>query len=31
MWMQEYAVYADCAHIREYVDADEDLIHTIHT
>ena len=27
MWMQEYAVHADHAHIREYADADENLIH----
>ena len=28
----EYAVHADCAHMREYadVDADENLIHIIH-
>ena len=30
MRMREYAVYADYAHIRKYVDADENLIHTIH-
>ena len=29
MQMQEYAVLADYAHIREYVDADENLIHII--
>ena len=28
--MREYAVHADYAHIREYVDADENLIHIIH-
>ena len=32
----EYAVHADCAHMREYADADadadadENLLHTIH-
>ena len=26
----EYAVHADCAHMREYADADENLIHIIH-
>jgi len=30
MRMQEYAVYADYAHIHEYTDADENLIHIIH-
>ena len=30
MRMRECAVHADCAHIREYADADENLIHTIH-
>ena len=26
----EYAVHADYAHMREYADADENLIHIIH-
>ena len=30
MRMREYAVHVDCAHIREYADADENLIHIIH-
>ena len=30
MRMREYAVHADYAHIREYADADENLIHIIH-
>ena len=28
--LREYAVHADYAHIREYADADENLIHIIH-
>ena len=31
MRMREYAVNADCAHMCEYADADENLIHIIHT
>ena len=30
MRMREYAVHADYAHICEYADADENLIHIIH-
>ena len=30
MRMQEYAVHADYAHIRDYADADENIIHIIH-
>ena len=30
MRMREYAVHADYAHIREYADADENLIHINH-
>ena len=28
--MQEYAVHADCSHMREYADADENIIHINH-
>ena len=31
MQLQEYAVNTDCAHIREDVDADENLTHINHT
>ena len=30
MQMREYAAHADYAHICEYADADENLIHIIH-
>ena len=30
MRMQEYAVHADYAHVREYADAEENLIYIIH-
>ena len=30
MRMQEYAVHGDCAHMREYADAGENLIDIIH-
>ena len=31
MRMRKYAVHADYAHICEYADVDENLIHIIHT
>ena len=30
MQMREYVVHADYAHVREYANADENLIHIIH-
>ena len=30
MWLREYAVHVACAHIREYANEDENLIHINH-